>query len=384
MDEKGEFKFERMPDAYSTGGYKCTLSEETVQRQSGAVWDMLKQFGFLALSSLGGGGGGDKDLIGISLPVRIFEPRSYLDRVVDGFWSAPIYLTKAAEESQKGNHLEAFKNVITFVISGLHATCSQEGKPFNPILGETYQAKFADGTDIYCEQSSHHPPITNVELVGPQNNFHFYGYGEWKASLKIASNYVEGWQKGPLTVDFASGTRIVFSLPKVFFRGLVRGDRVIEYDGMIHFEDKKNDLVADVYINPPDEQPQQTGWMRGMFSSKPKRPPTDYVKGTITGKGKGKIEGTWMGSLEFDGVKYWSFKDKLTVFKPVPIDNPLPSDSRYRQDLVELSKGEIDSAQEWKNKLEAKQRREKGWRSEGKEIRQRMDGEAEEKESGKH
>jgi len=380
--EQGEFRFERMPEAYPTGGYKCTLSEETIQRQSGAVWDMLKQFGFLALSSFGGGGG-DKDLIGISLPVRIFEPRSYLQRVVDGFWSAPIYLKTATDEVQAGNHLEVFKNVITFVISGLHATCSQEGKPFNPILGETYQAKYEDGTDVFCEQSSHHPPITNVELVGPNNKWRLYGYGEWKAALKITSNYVEGWQKGPLTLEFFDGTKVTFSLPKVFFRGLVKGDRVIEYEGTIRFEDKKNDLVCDLTFNPPDEQPQKSGWMSGMFSSKPKRPPSDYVKGVIVGKGGkqvSKVEGTWMGSLEFDGKKYWNYKDKHTLYKPTPVEDPLPSDSRFRQDLSELEKGDIDSAQEWKNKLEAKQRREKGWRTEGKEIRQKMDGEEPEKD----
>jgi hypothetical protein len=34
-------------------------------------------------------------------------------------------------------------------------------KPFNPILGETYQGNFDDGTEVYCEHTSHHPPITN-------------------------------------------------------------------------------------------------------------------------------------------------------------------------------------------------------------------------------
>jgi len=99
MNDKNEFKYDRMPDAYPTGGYKCLLSEEAIQRQSGAIWDMLKQFGLVAIA--GFGGGGDKDLIGISLPVRIFEPRSYLQRIADGWWSAPIYLTKASEEIEK-------------------------------------------------------------------------------------------------------------------------------------------------------------------------------------------------------------------------------------------------------------------------------------------
>jgi hypothetical protein len=38
-------------------------------------------------------------------------------------------------------------------------------KPFNPILGETYQA-FIDGCPIYGEQTSHHPPISTLLFVG--------------------------------------------------------------------------------------------------------------------------------------------------------------------------------------------------------------------------
>jgi hypothetical protein len=36
-------------------------------------------------------------------------------------------------------------------------------KPFNPILGETFQA-FAGDYVIAAEQTSHHPPITHYEM----------------------------------------------------------------------------------------------------------------------------------------------------------------------------------------------------------------------------
>ena len=52
------------------------------------------------------------------------------------------------------------KNVVTFCISGLYMLCKQM-KPFNPIIGETYQGYWPDGSSIYCEHTSHHPPITN-------------------------------------------------------------------------------------------------------------------------------------------------------------------------------------------------------------------------------
>ena len=38
-------------------------------------------------------------------------------------------------------------------------------KPFNPILGETYQGTI-NGSHIYAEQISHHPPITSIYFIG--------------------------------------------------------------------------------------------------------------------------------------------------------------------------------------------------------------------------
>jgi hypothetical protein len=40
-------------------------------------------------------------------------------------------------------------------------------KPMNPILGETLQATLVDGTQVYAEQISHHPPISYFLIIGP-------------------------------------------------------------------------------------------------------------------------------------------------------------------------------------------------------------------------
>lgn len=39
------------------------------------------------------------------------------------------------------------------------------GKPFNPILGETYQAEYSGGVRVYAEQISHHPPISSWQMM---------------------------------------------------------------------------------------------------------------------------------------------------------------------------------------------------------------------------
>ena len=64
---------------------------------------------------------------------------------------------------------------------GLHNGCKQK-KPFNPILGETYQATYPDGTNIFLEQISHHPPVSMYELEGPGKAWKLRGYNEYKVN----------------------------------------------------------------------------------------------------------------------------------------------------------------------------------------------------------
>jgi hypothetical protein len=68
------------------------------------------------------------------------------------------YAASLLEEGGKqSNPLEKIKYSTAFAITRFHLSGSQS-KPFNPILGETFQAKILD-TDFYMEQISHHPPI---------------------------------------------------------------------------------------------------------------------------------------------------------------------------------------------------------------------------------
>jgi len=98
-----------------------------------------------------------------------------------------------------------------------------------------------------------------------------------------------------------------------------------------------------------------------------KKAPTDYLGGDIftftsdPSKGRksvSKISGSWMGCVLFDNKRYWSIKDDTPKFELIPAENPLPSDSRYREDILYLKSDSLPEATEWKAKLEQKQRAE--------------------------
>jgi hypothetical protein len=192
-----------------------------------------------------------------------------LEMVADGWCYAPLLLKQAAVET---NPVERMKLSVAFAVAGLSNTCCVK-KPFNPIVGrspctpdfpiflaifaslcslqiltrggwagETMEGFFEDGTQVFCEQVSHHPPVTNWEVVGPGGVYHFSGSGELSASFR--ANSVKGHQEGIHCIDFPTdGGRITYHLPEVWVRGVAWGERIIEYDGLMVFVDEKNKLV---------------------------------------------------------------------------------------------------------------------------------------------
>ena len=118
-------------------------------------------------------------IVAVSLPVRIFERRSTIEKMTDLWVTGPKYLTLAA---QAKDPLERLKHVITFAVSGMHQIATQR-KPFNPILGETFEGYWPDGSRIYNEHVSHHPPITCFLVENVDQLYKFYGSYEYTAKV---------------------------------------------------------------------------------------------------------------------------------------------------------------------------------------------------------
>jgi len=314
---------------------------EMLKRQRGVLWDFLQQMG---KSLLSGG-----DAMKTAFPVYINDPRSYLDVICDGWTYAPTFLTRAAATADP---LERLKLVATSVISGLLNTCSA-GKPFNPVLGETFQASFPDGTLIYTEQTSHHPPITAWQVIGPDNCYQLTGYGEWLAAFN--GNKVTGSQRGRFVVDFpALRQQVVYTLGKAQVGGVMWGERYIEYDGEFLFLDVQNRLKGVVTIPIP-------GTSGGWFTSR--KLPSDHFTGEITNTDSGEVvarcAGAWTGAMEWDGVRYWTWSDPGLQHTPLPRDQLLESDASLRQDVVLLASGDSEKASLAKLQIEERQRRDK-------------------------
>jgi hypothetical protein len=120
-----------------------------IDKQRAVAGYMIKKIGLNLIKG--------KSIMNISLPINIFDTRSILELYAWQNAYAAILLEKAG--TVKGNALEKIKYSTAFAITRFHLSGAQL-KPFNPILGETFQCKIGD-SNFYFEQTRHHPPILN-------------------------------------------------------------------------------------------------------------------------------------------------------------------------------------------------------------------------------
>jgi len=122
---------------------------------------------------------------------------------------------------------------------------------------------------------------------------------------------------------------------------------------------KKNGLKAELVFNP-DKKTGIVNYLSSFVVPRSSSPTcVDHVRGEIIQKQRivSKVEGSWIDCLTFDGQVYWT-KRQFKPFKTMnaPANEALPSDCQFREDLLHLARNDVESSQQWKNKLEDLQR----------------------------
>ena len=358
-------------------GVYC-LNQEVVDKQSGIIKEVITQLTKCIWSGTA---------MSLSLPIRIFEPRSMLERYTDWFAFAPFLLTKAGCAKDK---IEAFKYVILFSLSALFRS-SEQLKPLNPMLGETYECEWEDGSKFYLEHTCHTPPISHFYIKSKSNLFIVSGYidmemgGIMKAMLK---NTMQMIPKGKITVFLPSlNQKISFQFPKVTMGGAIFGQRYVYFSDHMKFEDTDNNLKAIiVFANGTKELKGKRihdiygKLFKYKYSNNELKKPfyNDYLPSNpFPSKNEdviSEITGSWLEEIKV-GDLVFSIKDSEAP-QIYPSDKVLDSDSRYREDKQwlklswdnkEFSKVFEGYAQCWKLGLEAQQRFDRGLRKEYKD-----------------
>jgi len=247
-------------------------------------------------------------------PSIMHHHRSYLEGAAADLSYASLYLTRAAEAKDP---MERLKNIICLYVGGHHINVSQLQcrAPLNPILGETAQRVLPTGEKYYAEQISHHPPITNFQLYGANDEYCFSGSFEIKCWPTGLSSFA-GSRTGSQIITFQDGGIISIADPTVEVSGLTYGDRIHNYVGVTRITDKINKMEVEVIYNPGKTKGLMKSFKNKFFGSSQPKELTDIIAISIymisdqEGGSPQRVPlssggGSWLSHIEFDGVKYW-------------------------------------------------------------------------------
>ncbi|KAL6110895.1 osbp [Pungitius sinensis] len=317
-----------------------------------------------------------KELSKIPMPVNFNEPLSMLQRLSEDLEYYEL-LDKAAKCQSS---LEQMCYVAAFTVSSYSTTVHRTGKPFNPLLGETFELdRLKDcGYRSLCEQVSHHPPaaahhassekgwtlrqeitlaskfrgkylsimpLGSIQCLFDKSDNHY----SWKKVTTTVHNIIVGklWidQSGEIdVVNHKTGDRchLKFAPYSYFSRDVPRKVTgvVMDKEGKAHY----------VLSGTWDEKME---FSRIMQSSKGENG-TEGKQRTVYQTLKAKE--IWRKNPLPEGAENMYFFSSLALTLNEPEEGVAPTDCRRRPDQRLMEDGRWDEANAEKQRLEEKQR----------------------------
>ncbi|XP_027903100.1 oxysterol-binding protein-related protein 1C isoform X2 [Vigna unguiculata] len=341
---------------------------DPVEKEKGvSLWSMIKD-------NIG------KDLTKVCLPVYFNEPLSSLQKCFEEMEYSYL-LDQAYEWGRRGNSLMRILYVAAFAVSGYAATEGRVCKPFNPLLGETYEAHYPDkGLRFFSEKVSHHPMIVACHCEGTGWKF----WGDSNLKSKFWGRSIQLDPVGTLTLEFDDGEVFQWSKVTTSIYNLILGKLYCDHYGTMRIEGNqeyscklkfKEQSIIDrnphqVHGIIQDRNGKTVSTLFGKWDES-----MHYVNGDYTGKGKGH-ESLSDARLLWKRSKapkiptrynFTRFAITLNELTPGLKEKLPPTDSRLRPDQRYLENGEYDMANSEKLRLEQRQRQarkmqESGWK----------------------
>eukprot|EP01018_Ginkgo_biloba_P014602 Gb_04474 [translate_table: standard] len=340
---------------------------EPIEKEKGvSLWSMIKD-------NIG------KDLTRVCLPVYFNEPLSSLQKCFEDLEYSYL-IDRASEWGKRGNNLMRILNVAAFAVSGYASSEGRNCKPFNPLLGETYEADYPDkGLRFFSEKVSHHPMVIACHCEG--RGWKFWADSNLKS--KFWGRSIQLDPVGVLTLQFDDGEVFQWNKVTTSIYNLILGKLYCDHYGTMRIQGNceyscklkfKEQSIID--RNPHQVQgfvQDRAGnkvatligkWDESMY----------YVLGDITTQPKGydpMSEACLLWKRNKPAKKptrynLSSFAITLNELTPGLKEKLPPSDSRLRPDQRHLENGEYELANVEKLRLEQRQRQsrklqERGW-----------------------
>uniref|UniRef100_A0A8C5P1A4 Oxysterol-binding protein n=1 Tax=Jaculus jaculus TaxID=51337 RepID=A0A8C5P1A4_JACJA len=300
-----------------------------------------------------------KDLSKVAMPVELNEPLNTLQRLCEELEYSEL-LDKAARVP---NPLERMVFVAAFAISAYASSYFRAGsKPFNPVLGETYECMRDDkGFQFFAEQVSHHPPISACHAES--GNFVFWQDVRWKN--KFWGKSMEIVPIGTTHVILpAFGDHFEWNKVTSCIHNILSGQRWIEHYGEIVIKNL-NDDSCHCKVN----------FIKAKYWSTN----SHEIEGTVfdrSGKAVHRLFGKWHESIYCGGAssstciwranpmpkgyeQYYGFTQFALELNEMDLSSKSllpPTDTRFRPDQRFLEEGNVEEAEIQKQRIEQLQR----------------------------
>ncbi|THU52041.1 hypothetical protein C4D60_Mb06t37410 [Musa balbisiana] len=171
-----------------------------------------------------------KDLTRVCLPVYFNEPLSSLQKCFEELEYSYL-LDQAYEFGKRGNSLMRILKVAAFAVSGYASSIGRSCKPFNPLLGETYEADFPEkGIRFISEKVSHHPMLIACHCEGKGWKF----WGDSNLTSKFWGQSIQLDPVGVLTLEFDDGEIFQWSKVTTTIYNLIFGRLYCEHHGTMN------------------------------------------------------------------------------------------------------------------------------------------------------
>ena len=301
-------------------------------------------------------------------PVYFNEPLSMGEKQCEKFKYMDL-LIKAGNESSKEMQM---CYISSFLIGEIFLNIGRSLKPFNPIIGETYE--FFDNERkfrYYSEQVSHKPQVTAYIAETPE--FAYYGDTLNSTSFKIFKGSIELIFKNKAHIYLKkTGDHYILNPPTVYVKGLMKPPLYNDYGGTTIIQNTK-DISYRCELKFIEE-----GWTPNSLGNFEGTVFKDYetivylIKGNWTKEiyitdpnGNNRIDLLTLDKNQnylnntIESYVLPEYSCQLNQITP-ELEKILPkNDSRFRMDIRLLEeKEETEDAQNYKLRYEEKQRKE--------------------------
>ncbi|PIA50155.1 hypothetical protein AQUCO_01300711v1 [Aquilegia coerulea] len=173
-----------------------------------------------------------KDLTQVCLPVYFNEPISSLQKCAEDLEYSYL-LDHAYEYGKKGNSLLRALYVAAFAVSGYASSEGRHCKPFNPLLGETYEADYPEkGIRFFSEKVSHHPTLIACHCEGRGWKF----WADSNLRTKFWGRSIQLDPVGVLTLQFDDGEIFQWNKVTTAIYNLILGKVYCDHHGIMHIK----------------------------------------------------------------------------------------------------------------------------------------------------